>query len=215
MHYIRRNQNRSDIQRRILYRINDEEFKVWEYYKPTKVIGFGAYGVVIEAIDTRNNKKIAIKKNKNIMAHSMDRKRIYRELRLLQHFDHRNIIHLLDIIPPSSKERDNFNEIYVVMARLKGTLKNLIIQKTIKLQAYHRMFIIFQMLCALQYIHSAGVMHRDLTPENVLIDNKLHIKIIDFNLSRGVANEGTLLCFIVFTVSIMFTVFTVFIVFTK
>ncbi len=52
------------------------------------------------------------------------------------------------------------------------------------------MFIIFQMLCTLQYIHSSGVIHRDLTPENVLIDNKLHIKIIDFGLSRGVAKKG-------------------------
>ena len=185
-------QNRSDSQRRISYRINNEEFKLWEYYSPTKVIGFGAYGIVIEAIDTRSNTKVAIKKNKNVFADLEDSKRIYREMKLLQHFHHQNVINLLDIIPPSTQERDSYNEIYLVMPRLEGNLKNIILQsqKTMKLHDYHRMFIIFQMLCALQYIHSAGVIHRDLTPENVLVDSKLHIKIIDFGLSRGVAKKG-------------------------
>ena len=190
IHMQKRIQNRSDVQRRITYRINKEEFKLWEYYKPTKVIGIGAYGIVIEAIDTRNNRRVAIKKNKNIFIDLEDSKRIYREMKLLQHFHHQNVINLLDIIPPSSRERDSFNELYLVMPRLDGNLKNIIAQKTMRLHDYHRMFIIFQMLCALQYIHSAGVIHRDLTPENVLVDNKLHIKIIDFGLSRGVANKG-------------------------
>jgi len=185
--------NRSDVQRRITYRINNEEFKLWQYYKPTKVIGMGAYGVVIEAIDTRNGRKVAIKKNKNIFIDLEDSKRIYREMRLMQHFHHPNVINLLDIIPPSSKERDSFNSLYLVMPRLEGNLKNIITQKSMKLHDYHRMFVIFQILCALQYIHSAGVIHRDLTPENILVDNKLHVKIIDFGLSRGVANKEELL----------------------
>eukprot|EP01083_Nonionella_stella_P159023 518298_1 len=197
-------QNRSDTQRRITYRLNNEVFKIWDYYKPTKVIGCGAYGVVIEAIDTRSNTKIAIKKNKNIFVDLEDSKRIYREMRLMQHFHHQNVINLLDIIPPSSKERNDFNELYLVMPRLESNLKNIIVQShsqaltptnnaSFKLHDYHRMFIVFQLLCALQYIHSAGVIHRDLTPENVLVDSKLHIKIIDFGLSRGAAQKGELL----------------------
>ena len=187
--------NRSDGQRRITYRINGEEFKIWDYYTPTKVLGVGAYGVVIEALDTRTNKKVAIKKNKNIFADLEDSKRLYREMRLLQHFEHQNVINLLDIIPPSSKERDSFNEMYLVMPRLSYSLRKLIGpssegKKPTKLHDFQRMFIVFQMLCALQYIHSAGVIHRDLTPDNVLVDSNFHIKIIDFGLSRGVAKKG-------------------------
>jgi len=190
--------NRSDVQRRTTYRINGEEFKIWDYYTPTKVIGVGAYGVVIEALDTRTNTKVAIKKNKSIFADLEDSKRLYREMRLLQHFDHQNVINLLDIIPPSSKERDSFNEMYLVMPHLSYSLRKMIAplkegKKRTQLHDYQRMFIVFQMLCALQYIHSAGVIHRDLTPDNVLVDSRLHIKIIDFGLSRGVAKKGELL----------------------
>ncbi len=79
------------------------------------MIGFGAYGIVIEAIDTRKkiNNRVAIKKNKNIFVDLEDSKRIYREIKLLQHFHHQNVINLLDIIPPNTYERDNFNEIYL------------------------------------------------------------------------------------------------------
>jgi len=190
--------NRSDVQRRITYSIQGEEFKIWDFYTPIKVIGVGAYGVVIEALDNRTNTKVAIKKNKSIFADLEDSKRLYREMRLLQHFDHQNVINLLDIIPPSTKERDSFNEMYLVMPRLDCSLRKMIGssgdgKKRTQLHDYQRMFIVFQMLCALQYIHSAGVIHRDLTPDNVLVDSKLHIKIIDFGLSRGVAKKGELL----------------------
>jgi len=185
--------NRSDSERRSTYMVNGEEFKIWSYFTPTAVLGFGAYGVVIEALDTRTGRKVAIKKNKHIFADAEDSKRLCRELMLLQHFKHQNIVSLLDVVPPSSRERDSYDAMYLVMPRLEGTLKKLITAKAAKLHDYHRMFIIFQMLCALQYMHSAGVIHRDLTPDNVLVDAELHIKIIDFGLSRGVAKKGELL----------------------
>jgi len=185
--------NRSDSQPRSTYIVNGEEFKIWSYFTPTAVLGFGAYGVVIEALDTRTNRKVAIKKNKHIFADNEDSKRLCRELMLLQHFNHQNIVSLLDVVPPATHERDSYDSMYLVMPRLEGTLKKLIASKHSKMHDYHRMFIVFQMLCALQHLHSAGVIHRDLTPDNVLVDSELHVKIIDFGLSRGVAKENELL----------------------
>jgi len=44
--------------------------------------------------------------------------------------------------------------------------------------------ITYNLLCALFFLHSAGVMHRDIKPANVLIDDNCKVKICDFGLSR-------------------------------
>ena len=46
------------------------------------------------------------------------------------------------------------------------------------------------MLCALNYMHSAGVVHRDLKPSNFLIDSKCSVKLCDFGLARVLPNKS-------------------------
>lgn len=74
-------------------------------------MGVGAYGTVICVLNKEDNKKYAIKKISNVFEDLIDAKRIYREVKLLNFLNHPNIIKLVDIIYPESKE---FNDLYIV-----------------------------------------------------------------------------------------------------
>ena len=49
--------------------------------------------------------------------------------------------------------------------------------------------ILYNLLCSLKFLHSANVIHRDIKPGNILIDNYCSIKICDFGLARTLPNE--------------------------
>eukprot|EP01084_Bolivina_argentea_P281119 480941_1 len=176
--------------KKITYKLNGEKFVIYDYYKPTKILGKGAYAVVIEATDLRTNQVVAIKKNKGVFSALSDAKRILREVKLMMHFRHDNVMPLISVIPPDDHEREDFEEVYLIMPRMETTLSRVIRSKQ-ALSEKHKQYFIFQLLRGLKYIHSAGVIHRDLKPENILINGSdCKLKITDFGLARGVLKEN-------------------------
>eukprot|EP00485_Elphidium_margaritaceum_P004011 CAMPEP_0202687718 /NCGR_PEP_ID=MMETSP1385-20130828/3363_1 /ASSEMBLY_ACC=CAM_ASM_000861 /TAXON_ID=933848 /ORGANISM="Elphidium margaritaceum" /LENGTH=775 /DNA_ID=CAMNT_0049342557 /DNA_START=47 /DNA_END=2374 /DNA_ORIENTATION=+ len=176
--------------RKITYKLNGEKFVIYDYYAPTKILGKGAYAVVIEATDTRTNQVVAIKKNKGVFSALSDAKRILREIKLMMHFRHENVMPLISVIPPDEHEREDFEEVYLIMPRMETTLSRVIRSKQ-TLSEKHKQYFTFQLLKGLRYIHSAGVIHRDLKPENILINGSdCKLKITDFGLARGVLKDN-------------------------
>lgn len=80
----------------------------------TFITGEGAYGVVCNAIHAPSQRRVAIKKI-TPFDHAMFCLRTLREIKLLRHFNHENIISILDILMPSSFEE--FHEVYLVQVR--------------------------------------------------------------------------------------------------
>ncbi|ODV96607.1 hypothetical protein PACTADRAFT_48438 [Pachysolen tannophilus NRRL Y-2460] len=158
-------------------------FNVSDHYQILDIVGEGAYGIVCSSIHKPSQQKVAIKKIVPF-ERSMFCLRTLRELKLLKHFNHENIISILDIQIPYSFE--SFNEVYLIQELMETDLHRVI--KTQKLSDDHCQYFIYQTLRALKALHSANVLHRDLKPSNLLLNANCDLKICDFGLARSVAS---------------------------
>ncbi|CUG87747.1 mitogen-activated protein kinase, putative [Bodo saltans] len=157
-------------------------------YQIEKIIGAGSYGMVLRARDTKDhNCLVAIKRvNKEIFEEVILAKRILREIKLLAHFHDDNIIGLRNILTPKTEDFDSF---FIVMDIMETDLKQ-VLRSGQKLTDAHIQFFVYQALRALRVIHSAGVIHRDITPANILVNTNCDLKICDFGLAKEESDEG-------------------------
>ncbi|EFJ31695.1 hypothetical protein SELMODRAFT_449429 [Selaginella moellendorffii] len=162
-------------------------FEIDQRYAPIKPIGKGAYGVVCSATNSESGEKVAIKKITNAFENTTDARRTLREIRLLRHLYHENIIGIKDIMKPVG--RSSFNDVYLVY-ELMDTDLHQIIRSSQALTDDHCQYFIYQLLRGLKYVHSANVLHRDLKPSNLLLNASCDLKICDFGLARTGSDKG-------------------------
>ena len=141
-------------------------------------IASGAFGTVVKAIEIKTGQEVAvkiIKKNSRLI----DTSHIKEEINILKQLDHPNIVKFYDYIETNLK-------IYIIMEYIKGgTLKRLIETKH-SFSENEACIIIEKLLSAIAYIHSKNVCHRDVKPENIMMNdyNDLtSLKLVDFGLS--------------------------------
>jgi len=170
------------------FKAGDHAFTVDSKYNFTRVIGSGAYGVVISAHDTQLNTRVAIKMVPKAFQDEIDAKRILREIKLLKHLKHENIVGIVDMMPPMTRYVDDFSDVYIVSELMETDLYRIIYSKQ-SLSIDHVKYFVYQILRALKYIHSANVLHRDLKPSNLLVNSNCDLKVCDFGLARGVVEE--------------------------
>ncbi|KAJ7355392.1 Pkinase-domain-containing protein [Mycena albidolilacea] len=181
-------------------------FHVKKRWKLIREMGSGAYGVVISAGDEITGETVAIKLVSRVFDKIQLAKRALREITLLRHFTgHANITGLIDatMISPES------NEIYIFMEPMEADLHQIIKSGQI-LTSEHVQYFVYQILRGMKFVHSAGVLHRDLKPGNLLgnftkssfkralqmllsvVNADCELKICDFGLSRGFENASHL-----------------------
>ncbi|XP_028304820.1 mitogen-activated protein kinase 12 [Gouania willdenowi] len=168
--------------------VNKTSWEVPERYRDLRQVGTGAYGTVCSATDARSGTKVAIKKLYRPFQSDVFAKRAYRELMLLKHMKHENVIGLLDVFT-AGLSLDRFHDFYLVMPYMGTDLGKLM--KLQRLSEEKIQFLVFQMLKGLQYIHSVGIIHRDLKPGNLAINQECELKILDFGLARQADSEMT------------------------
>ena len=129
--------------------------------------------------------QVAIKKISNAFEDAIDCKRMLREMRLLQHFKHENVLCLKDIMMPNGGKIKDWKDVYLVTELLDTDLHYIIHSKQ-ALSDDHIQYFVYQILRGLKAVHSAKVLHRDLKPGNLLVNKNCDLKICDFGLARGV-----------------------------
>ncbi|XP_003420719.1 mitogen-activated protein kinase 7 isoform X1 [Loxodonta africana] len=165
----------------------DVTFDVGEEYEIIETIGNGAYGVVSSARRRLTGQQVAIKKIPNAFDVVTNAKRTLRELKILKHFKHDNIIAIKDILRPMVPYGE-FKSVYVVLDLMESDLHQ-IIHSSQPLTLEHVRYFLYQLLRGLKYMHSAQVIHRDLKPSNLLVNENCELKIGDFGMARGLCTS--------------------------
>ncbi|CAL0306103.1 unnamed protein product [Lupinus luteus] len=151
-----------------------------EQYEKVEKIGEGTYGVVYKARDRITNATFALKKIRLEQEDEGVPSTAIREISLLKEMQHRNIVRLQDVV--HSERR-----LYLVFEYLDLDLKKHMDSSPdfAKDHQQVKMFL-YQILCGIAYCHSHRVLHRDLKPQNLLIDRSNNaLKLADFGLARA------------------------------
>ena len=148
-------------------------------YKIERELGRGGMGVVYLARDTQLDRPVALKFLGSLVDHSEEyRQRFVREARTAARISHPNIISIYDISASEGKA-------YIAMEYVEGTSLFKYIQQKEKLVPREAANIISQVCSALAAIHEAGITHRDIKPDNILLAKAGLVKLMDFGLAKA------------------------------
>jgi len=144
-----------------------------EDYEIVRKIGRGKYSEVFEGVNSVNNEKCVIKILKPVK-----KKKIKREIKILQNLcGGTNVIKLLDVVrDPQTKTPS------LIFEHVNNTDFKLLYPT---LSDYDVRYYMYELLKALEFAHSNGIMHRDVKPHNVMIDHKKRtLRLIDWGLAE-------------------------------
>ena len=146
-------------------------------YEILEVIGSGGMSVVYKALDSRLNRFVAVKVLRDEIADDIElRSRFQAEAQAVAMLAHPNIVAVYDV--SHNKDID-----YIVMELIEGvTMKQYLAEKGC-LSAKETAFFASQICKALQHAHDHGIVHRDIKPQNIMIDKDGVVKVADFGIA--------------------------------
>eukprot|EP00177_Eucheuma_denticulatum_P005802 GFKZ01010589.1.p1 GENE.GFKZ01010589.1~~GFKZ01010589.1.p1 ORF type:complete len:308 (-),score=44.74 GFKZ01010589.1:3552-4475(-) len=146
-------------------------------YEKLGKIGEGTYGVVYKARELTTGHMIALKKIRLEQEEEGVPSTAIREISILKELSHPNIVLFKDVVHADKK-------LYLVFEYLDQDLKRFMDSVTSLRPALVKSYL-FQLINGIAYCHSKRVLHRDLKPQNLLIDRTGKLKLADFGLARA------------------------------
>jgi serine/threonine protein kinase len=148
-------------------------------YKLLSELGSGGMGVVYRALDTELQREVALKRLRSeFAASSAVLERFRNEAKLQGRLNHPNIAQLYTLVQTPEA-------FCIVMEFVRG----IVVQELLPLAWEQAIAVLVQVLSALDCAHTLGVLHRDMKPENILIDVSGTVKVMDFGIAYAVGSE--------------------------
>lgn len=147
-------------------------------YQKLEKIGEGTYGVVYKARDKVTNNIIALKKIRLEQEDEGVPSTAVREICLLKELQHPNVVELKQVVHGD-------NKLYLAFEFLDQDLKKYLDIAGGPLAPQLVKGILYQFLNGLAFCHAHRVIHRDLKPQNLLVDRHGNLKLADFGLARA------------------------------
>ncbi|VDM43550.1 unnamed protein product [Toxocara canis] len=154
-----------------------------------ETLGSGQFGTVYSGVHRQSGREVAVKviaKDRFSKKSSAGVETLRSEVAILQSISHNGIIRLESMFETKDK-------IFVVMEKMNGDMLEMILSQAAgRLDERTTKFLIMQILCALRYLHSKGIAHCDLKPENVLLSDLVtafpQTKLCDFGYARFIGD---------------------------
>ena len=152
-------------------------------YRVGPKIARGGMATVYEATDLRLDRTVAVKVMHEGLADDEEFvNRFQREARAAARLAHHNVVAVFDT-------GDDHGTLFLVMEYVPGLTLRDLIRKEAPMSPAKALAMIEPVLSALAAAHDAGILHRDVKPENVLLADDGRVKVADFGLARAINSE--------------------------
>jgi serine/threonine-protein kinase len=148
-------------------------------YEVKEMLGVGGMGMVFKAVDSELGEVIAIKtlKPELLSEDANALERFKSEIRLARRISHRNVVRTHDL--------GEFSGIYfITMEYVEGTTLKEIVRRRGRLPIAATLTVAKQLCRALEVAHEQGVIHRDIKPQNMVVEPSGVLKVMDFGIAR-------------------------------
>lgn len=169
-----------------------------------RVLGVGGFGITYQGQDLRNGNFVAIKEYypngmasrvpgttevdviKDYDGYQNGKNKFLQEARIIYHFKNQHILSIYSLFEENGTA-------YYIMEFLEGRdLRQYLQSKGGKIKWSELKYIIFQIADALECIHREGIIHRDISPDNIYLCSDNHAKLIDFGTARNLRENKSL-----------------------
>ena len=160
-------------------------------YRLDEVIGRGGMSTVYKAFDTVLERPVAIKlMHREIATDSDQLERFRREARAVAQLNHPHVVSVIDAGEEPLEDEEGEGTPYIVLEYVDGETLKSVIRRDGPLEIPQALAYAIEIARALAAAHERQIVHRDVKPQNILIDPEGGAKITDFGIARSLAEEG-------------------------
>jgi eukaryotic-like serine/threonine-protein kinase len=157
---------------------------IGERYEILRLLGEGGMGVVYGARDREVDRQVALKVIRPEFSNRPEiLNRFKHELILARQITHRNVIRIFDF-----GQADGIK--FITMELVEGTDLRSLLRRGDSIALNEKVKIVIQICLALEAAHEEGVVHRDLKPQNVVVENSGRVVVMDFGIARSMEDVG-------------------------